>query len=201
MSAITKRRTTNGHLTVFFVPKPPNQNAHAQTAEKPRVPLTPLSGALTMQPPRRPRPHWSRGNQRGYNAWRGRGRGRWAGKRPFRPKSVAFSARASSLRQTPLGEMNGLLQAGTHFDAAQLLDDDDRSNAPYPMWLDEFGSNDLLFANDKSDDSDCDECDHDDNILSYPSTLVTGNFIHPPAAVEGPLAPSNKQTSGECSWR
>ena len=62
MSSITKRRTTNGHLTVFFVPRPPN-SARAETKAG-RAPLTPVDSSAALQP-RRPRPQWSRGNQRG----------------------------------------------------------------------------------------------------------------------------------------
>ena len=106
--------------------------------------------------------------------------------------NLSPSLPASSPRQTPLGEMNSLLQAGTHFDAAQLLDDDDRSNAPYPMWLDEFGSTTCSSPTTNRTTATATSATTT-IIFSAISTLVTGNFIHPPAAVEGPSPlPTNK---------
>jgi len=107
---------------------------------KPRAPLTPADQTQTIQFPRRA--GWSRGNRRG--VWRGaRGWGR-----PCRPAERSFSCRASSLRGTPgLITPRALVQNGTHFADGLIFDDEpDVCLGALPPWLDEFGSNDALFA-------------------------------------------------------
>ena len=133
---ITKRRTRHGHLQCWFVPA--------------RAPLTPLA----VRPPERRRQQgWSKYNQRwGVPFWRaGRG-GRL--RRPCRP-GRSFSDRAPSLREIPkpcAPLEHVLLQSGTHFDACQPLfaEHDPVCLTTLPPCLDEFGSNELLFASTAS---------------------------------------------------
>lgn len=156
-SAITKRRTTHGHLVAFFVPKPQAASRQQQPPQQ-RAPLQVLGKKSERYAQRQK--GWSKFNRRAVNhryplvtarAGRGWG-GRWL-RRPCRPGARSFSDRCPSLRRefpvsglSPLEHL--LLQSGTHFDARQPLFEcsDIVSTTVLPPWLDEFGSNDALFS-------------------------------------------------------
>lgn len=152
MSAITKHRTARGHLVAWFCARPETQT---------RAVLTPLLAGEGTTPPERTshRQEWANNIRTSRHEWannkRWRGRTAWRAwvcggrlRRPGRPPNRAYSSRASSLRESSLTP-SVLLQSGTHFDARLPLfaeGDDPALLTALPPWLDQFGSNDVLFA-------------------------------------------------------
>jgi len=139
-SAVTKRRTAHGHLQVWFVARPESG---------PRKPLTPLAGAQAARPLARRMSNYNRWGAQDNHRWRGN-MGRLRHQRPCRPAGRTYSCRAPSLRE---GELTPsvLVQSGTHFEARQpavaateLIDE--CLTAPWLHGIDEYGSNDFLFA-------------------------------------------------------
>ena len=131
-----RRRTKTRNWQVWFVDRP--------GAAAPRAPLTPLGDGSA---PVFRRSGWSSYNQQQWRVgWRaGRG-GRL--RRPCRPAGRSFSCRAPSLRDNCTITPSALLQTGTMYDAALPLfaEREPVCLATLPPWLDEFGSNDVLFA-------------------------------------------------------
>ena len=142
MTAVTKRRTTHGHLQAWFVDKPIA-----------RAPLTPLASGEPRRPQQQKRAGWSKQNRRYHPLWRGGWGGRgMRSRRPCKPGGRTYSDRAPSLRASlplPLALYEfSVLQSGTHFDGREPLftENEPVCLAKLPVWLDEFGSNELLFA-------------------------------------------------------
>lgn len=158
MSAITRKRTTHGHMQTWFVARKPDATE--------RVPLTPVQGEhggrrtdSTRAQKWQAAPGRFNKPQRGhrYPLWRARRRGNRFRQppmvsRPARPAGLSFSVRAPSLRQGPFFPFEHSLQdLGTHFDARQPLYFSDENNDPVCLrthipWLDEYGSNEALFG-------------------------------------------------------
>lgn len=136
-----RRRTTHGHLVVWFVSK-------RETAKPARAPLAalPTTGARARHA--RKRGVGVRNNKHNTNgSWAGRGggwagSGYWRGKRPWRPASRRFSERAPSLRLLkPFAPSSFFLcEHGSHLSGDEVVVDE---NAP--TWLDVYGTNDSLF--------------------------------------------------------
>lgn len=145
---ITRRRTTHGHLTVWFGPKP--------TTQPLRPPLTPLSGALrAMKAKRRQNRLNARAGGWGSRTggWRGRGRPPFF-RKPPQPPFRSYSQRAPSLRSTAT-PFPPLREHGSQFE--NMADVDDilfeqcvaaECGQPDELcgFLDMYGSNDNLFA-------------------------------------------------------
>jgi hypothetical protein len=146
-STTKRKRTTHGHLQVWFVSQKKKPKA---TVLKPaRAPLTPLHGCGA-----RAKAAWARkaagfhNNRHNTNGgkWIG-GRGRWTGRGfgkrvpPRRPASRRFSERAPSLRLLkPFAPLSHhLCEHGSHLSGDAIVDEG------APMWLDVYGTNDSLF--------------------------------------------------------
>jgi len=132
MSAITKRRTKHGHLQAWFVR--PDQRPM-------RPPLTPIGGdgRRREEPVRQRRQGWYK-DRWGFRRFRRGGR---FGIRLGR----SYSDRAPSLREPSLCE-HILIQSGSNFRLNEpcYAENDCVCLRTLPAFLDEYGSNEILFA-------------------------------------------------------